>query len=115
VDVWACEDADGSISGFIGMREAQIEMLFVDPERFGQGIGTTLLDHARDCHANLTVDVNEQNPRAHALVLSGCLVETESRYHGRKRRPYAAMRVEQAHSQAAKAWVRAARFCSALR
>ncbi|AOK32541.1 MULTISPECIES: acetyltransferase [Burkholderia] len=67
VDVWVCEDADGDITGFIGMHEAQIEMLFVDPERFGQGVGTRLLDHARKLHANLTVDVNEQNPRAHAF------------------------------------------------
>ena len=49
----------------IGMHEAQIEMLFVDPARFGQGIGTALVDHAREQHAKLTVDVNEQNPRAH--------------------------------------------------
>lgn len=49
------------------MHEAKIEMLFIDPEGFGQGIGTTLLDHAGKLHANLTVDVNEQNSRAHAF------------------------------------------------
>lgn len=67
VDVWVCQDADDCITGFIGTSEAQIEMLFVDPESFGQGIGTTLLDHARKLQAKLTVDVNEQNPRAHAF------------------------------------------------
>ncbi|WP_404606002.1 GNAT family N-acetyltransferase [Caballeronia udeis] len=28
-------------------------------------MGTALVDHAREQHAKLTVDVNEQNPRAH--------------------------------------------------
>lgn len=67
VDIWVCEDAAGCITGFIGLQEAQVEMLFVDPANFGQGIGTALLDHARKQHANLTVDVNEQNPRAHGF------------------------------------------------
>jgi hypothetical protein len=65
VAVWVWEDADVCIAGFIGMQEAQVEMLFVDPGRFGQGIGTELLDHARKQYSNITVDVNEQNPQAH--------------------------------------------------
>ncbi|MGF6240929.1 MULTISPECIES: acetyltransferase [Paraburkholderia] len=65
VEVWVCESAEGLIAGFIGMHEAQVEMLFVDPEQFGRGVGTSLLDHVRQKHASLTVDVNEQNPRAH--------------------------------------------------
>ncbi|KVP93769.1 GNAT family acetyltransferase [Burkholderia ubonensis] len=55
------------VAGFIGVNDAQVEMLFVDPERFGQRIGTRLLDHVRAKHARLTVDVNEQNPGAHAF------------------------------------------------
>jgi putative acetyltransferase len=70
VDVWVSEDDKGLLTGFIGVHEAQIEMLFVDPGRFGQGIGTALLDHAKALNANLTVDVNEQNPRAHELYRS---------------------------------------------
>jgi putative acetyltransferase len=67
VDIWVCEDATGCLTGFIGLQETQVEMLFVDPANFGQGIGTALLDHAKKRHANLTVDVNEQNPRAHGF------------------------------------------------
>jgi putative acetyltransferase len=66
-DLWVYEDAAGCISGFIGMQHAQVEMLFVDPQRFGQGVGTALLDHAKKRCVTLTVDVNEQNPQAHAF------------------------------------------------
>ncbi|KWE47518.1 GNAT family acetyltransferase [Burkholderia ubonensis] len=67
VAVWVAEADDGRVAGFIGVNDAQVEMLFVDPERFGQRVGTRLLDHVRAKHARLTVDVNEQNPRAHAF------------------------------------------------
>ncbi|KVO80961.1 GNAT family N-acetyltransferase [Burkholderia ubonensis] len=67
VAVWVAEADDGRIAGFIGVNDAQVEMLFVDPERFGQRVGTRLLDHVRAKHARLTVDVNEQNPGAHAF------------------------------------------------
>jgi putative acetyltransferase len=67
VDVWVCEDGAGQIAGFIGTHEAQVEMLFVDPAWFGQGAGSKLLDHAKALHANLTVDVNEQNAQAHGF------------------------------------------------
>lgn len=67
VDVFVAEMTDGQIAGFIGMQGAQVEMLFVDPDRFGQGAGRALLDHVRKAEGLLTVDVNEQNPRAHAF------------------------------------------------
>jgi putative acetyltransferase len=67
VDVWVAQADDAGIAGFIGTSGAQVEMLFVDPDRFGQRVGTALLDHVRARHAQLTVDVNEQNPGAHAF------------------------------------------------
>jgi putative acetyltransferase len=67
VDVWAAQADDGAIAGFIGTQGAQVEMLFVDPDWFGRRVGTALLDHVRARHARLTVDVNEQNPGAHAF------------------------------------------------
>ncbi len=65
--MWVAQADDGGIAGFIGTSGAQVEMLFVDPGWFGQRIGTALLDHVRARHARLTVDVNEQNPGAHAF------------------------------------------------
>ncbi|WP_140724966.1 MULTISPECIES: acetyltransferase [Gammaproteobacteria] len=67
VAVWIEETAQGRIAGFIGIDGAQVEMLFVDPELAGHGTGTRLLDHVRTLHPRLTVDVNEQNPRAHGF------------------------------------------------
>lgn len=67
VDVWVYADLDGRLLGFIGLSGAQVEMLFLDPHRRGQGIGTRLLDHARELRGALTVDVNEHNPQAHGF------------------------------------------------
>ena len=67
VDVFVAEMADGQVGGFIGMQGVQVEMLFVDPDRFSQGVGSALLDHVRKSEEALTVDVNEQNPRAHTF------------------------------------------------
>lgn len=52
------------ISGFIGVAEKKVEMLFLDPEYFGQGLGQKLLNFAvKELNAN-KVDVNEQNTKA---------------------------------------------------
>lgn len=76
VEIWVHEDADGVANGFIGLAGAQVEMLFLDPDRRGQGIGTRLLDHARRLRGALTVDVNEQNPAAHGFYRRYGFVDT---------------------------------------
>ncbi|OAE13604.1 GNAT family acetyltransferase [Pseudomonas simiae] len=68
IDVWVFEDNAG-IGGFIGTGGHTVEMLFIDPDRRGQGIGRQLLDHARARLGTLTVDVNEQNPQAVGFYL----------------------------------------------
>lgn len=48
-EVWLSEtdsDAGWRTGGFMGCNGAQIEMLFVEPELFGQGLGSALLRHA---------------------------------------------------------------------
>ncbi|MDF3935938.1 acetyltransferase [Pseudomonas citronellolis] len=64
VEVWVAADATDRPLGFIGLDQAHVEMLFIDPERRGQGIGSALLDRLRDARGVLSVDVNEQNPQA---------------------------------------------------
>ena len=60
---------DDTITGFLGVADNKIEMLFIDPALMGQGIGRLLLDVAvRDLGATL-VDVNEQNPDAVGFYL----------------------------------------------
>lgn len=75
VDLWVYEDAAG-VAGFIGLAGAQVEMLFLEPARRGQGIGTLLLDRARALRGALTVEVNEQNPQAHGFYRRYGFVDT---------------------------------------
>ncbi|MBN7135610.1 GNAT family acetyltransferase [Lysobacter enzymogenes] len=75
VEIWIYEDAAG-LAGFIGLSDTQVEMLFLEPERRGQGIGTRLLDHARGLRGALTVDVNEHNPQAHGFYRRYGFVDT---------------------------------------
>ncbi|MBK5548337.1 acetyltransferase [Pseudomonas sp. TH04] len=68
LDVWVFEDSQG-LAGFIATGGHNVEMLFIDPDRRGQGIGRQLLEHARARHDTLTVDVNEQNSQAVGFYL----------------------------------------------
>jgi len=67
LEVWVAETVSGKVAGFVGLSGSQVEMLFVDPDCHGQGIGKALLAQARGLKGRLTVDVNEQNPGGHAF------------------------------------------------
>ena len=55
---------DGQIVGFIGTSSDNIEMLFIDPQFRGKGVGRTLTNFAiKDLNIE-KVDVNEQNVQA---------------------------------------------------
>nr|WP_274381495.1 GNAT family N-acetyltransferase [Eikenella glucosivorans] len=49
---------------FMGAAGGRLEMLFVSPERRGQGIGKTLLAHGIRAYGVRELTVNEQNPQA---------------------------------------------------
>ncbi|HEY3558201.1 MAG TPA: GNAT family N-acetyltransferase [Kribbella sp.] len=55
---------DGTLIGFIGVEDGNVEMLFLDPAYRGQGGGSLLLKHAFAQFSATSVDVNEQNPQA---------------------------------------------------
>lgn len=59
-----CYWEKGTICGFIGIADGKVEMLFVDPDYFGQGVGRQLMAFAISEYGVTSVDVNEQNPRA---------------------------------------------------
>ena len=59
-----CTKQGEKISGFIGVADSNIEMLFIKPQHFGEGIGRNLVKHAVDNLNASKVDVNEQNPNA---------------------------------------------------
>lgn len=59
-----CKDARQRITGFAGVAAGKVEMLFIDPDYRGQGIGKQLLRYAIE-HLNANqLDVNEQNDQA---------------------------------------------------
>lgn len=56
--------ADIEILGFMRVSGDDIEMLFIDPDFMGKGIGKILLLHAINNLNVKKVDVNEQNEKA---------------------------------------------------
>lgn len=57
-------EQEGCLVGFIGIAEDNIEMLFIDNDYRGKGIGKQLISHVmNDLHVT-KVDVNEQNAQA---------------------------------------------------
>ncbi|MNK07367.1 putative N-acetyltransferase YjaB [compost metagenome] len=53
--------------GFMGMTDAKIDSLFIDPAHFGKGLGKMLIDFAKSKYPALAVDVNEDNNGAAAF------------------------------------------------
>ena len=69
VTLHSARTEEGQITGFSGVYEGKLEMLFVAPERRGYGVGRQLVEHAiGQCGATL-VDVNEQNEQAVGFYL----------------------------------------------
>lgn len=60
-------ERDGVPVGFAGTLDGNLEMLFIDASRRGEGIGTALLSHTIAEHGVRKVDVNEQNLPATAF------------------------------------------------
>lgn len=59
-----CLIKENLILGFIGVANKKVEMLFLDPKYFGQGLGQKLLNFAvKELNAD-KLDVNEQNEKA---------------------------------------------------
>ncbi|SFD66865.1 GNAT family N-acetyltransferase [Flavobacterium phragmitis] len=59
-----CLMMDKIITGFIGIQNQKIEMLFLDPQIIGKGYGEQLVNFIRSNYQVNLVDVNEQNNNA---------------------------------------------------
>jgi len=64
LDLRCVRTSEGRIIGYMGCLDGKIEMLFVDPEYFGRGIGRMLVQYAFSELQIVRVDVNEQNGQA---------------------------------------------------
>jgi len=64
VELTSAVTATGRIVGFCGVQGGNIEMLFIDPDARGQGVGRLLVRRAITTQGATKVDVNEQNPQA---------------------------------------------------
>lgn len=64
VNIYIYKDDNTEIKGFLGVSEDKIEMLFIENESRGTGIGKKLLKFATNCLKLTKVDVNKQNEQA---------------------------------------------------
>ena len=56
------QDESGTPVGFMDVQENRLEMLFLDPEAHGQGLGARLLCLGMEQYGVSELTVNEQNP-----------------------------------------------------
>ena len=64
VDLRVAKNSNNKITGFIGVAECNVEMLFISPDSRNKGVGSLLLKNAIETQSANKVDVNEQNPDA---------------------------------------------------
>ncbi|MDH6229199.1 GNAT family N-acetyltransferase [Streptomyces chilikensis] len=77
--LWVAE-ADGEVAGFVALDDDEVTWLYVDPQRYRQGIGRTLLRHAvAAAGPRVEVTVLDGNPAAEALYAGEGFIVTETR------------------------------------
>lgn len=64
VETLVVAERDDAPVGFMGVRGDRLEMLFLDPDVRGQGLGRRLLEHGIERLGVTELTVNEQNPQA---------------------------------------------------
>ena len=95
------KDSRQRITGFAGVAAGKVEMLFIDPQHRGRGLGRQLLWYAIE-HLNAeALDVNEQNPLALGFYLKLGFEVIGRTEHDGLGQPYPLlhMRLRQAHQQ----------------
>ncbi|MFV0553785.1 MAG: GNAT family N-acetyltransferase [Mangrovibacterium sp.] len=64
VDLFCLQTEAGELLGFMGLKQIHLEMLFIAPAYHRKGLGTALLQTARQSFGVSRVEVNEQNQQA---------------------------------------------------
>lgn len=66
-DLWVALEGE-AIAGFLALKDAYIDRLYVHPEEQRRGVGTALLEHARALHPDgLQLHTHQQNTGACAF------------------------------------------------
>ncbi|WP_027659241.1 GNAT family N-acetyltransferase [Salinispora fenicalii] len=77
--LWVAE-VGGSVAGFVALDDDEVTWLYVDPQRYRQGIGRALLGHAvAAAGPRVEVTVLDGNPAAEALYASEGFTVTQTR------------------------------------
>ena len=67
-EVWVATEADGIVVGFIALGGDDVDQLYVRPDRFDRGIGSRLLDLAKERRpGGLGLFTFQENARARAF------------------------------------------------
>ena len=64
VETLVVAERDDAPVGFMGVQDGRLEMLFLDPEVRGHGLGRQLLEYGIEQLGVTELTVNEQNPHA---------------------------------------------------
>lgn len=86
--LWVAVDARGRLIAFMGLSEARLDALFVDPRCRGRGVGRTLVFFASSLHRVLDTEVNAQNGQAVGFYRKLGFIETGSSPVDDQGRPY---------------------------
>ncbi|TKG93636.1 GNAT family N-acetyltransferase [Puteibacter caeruleilacunae] len=70
INIFGICNSNNQILGFIGLLNSTIEMLFINPDSFGKGIGTRLLNYAVNVEGASKLEVYEVNTKAITLYES---------------------------------------------
>jgi putative acetyltransferase len=95
-----CLIQDNKVIGFLGVSDKKAEMLFVDPDYLGQGLGKKLMNYAINELSVNKVDVNEQNANAVAFYQRFGFETYERTDKDDQGRPYPLLRMKLSSNRA---------------
>lgn len=87
MDVWTAVDDAGTPIGFVGARDGHVELLYVDPDAHGRGIGTALLAQVGD-HGPTSVEVYAGNTQGLGFYRARGFTETRAHARDAFGRPF---------------------------
>ena len=85
---------DNKPLGFIGINDRKIEMLFVDSNLIGKGVGTYLINFVFDKYNVNEVVVNEQNPNADNFYLRKGFIDVKRSELDEQGNPYPILKMK---------------------